>query len=126
MAAAADPTGYTGGGAMGVGEVQADVATKTNGSANPNAGLDGFVTTDSTTGLNVVDTDSWYATAVANPAWDTMSWASQSWASAAWSTQSWASMSWSSQSWSSQSWSSQSWASMSWSSQSWANLAWVQ
>jgi serine protease AprX len=126
MAAAADPTGYTGGGAMGVGEVQADVATKTNGSANPNAGLDGFVTTDSTTGLNVFDTDSWYATAVANPAWDTMSWASQSWASATWSTQSWASMSWSSQSWSSQSWSSQSWASMSWSSQSWANLAWVQ
>jgi serine protease AprX len=121
MGTAAEPNGYTGGGAMGVGEVQGDVATKTDGSANPNVNLDPFVVTDPTTGLNVFDTDTWYATAAANPAWDTMSWASQSWAS-----QSWASQSWASQSWASQSWASQSWASQSWASQSWANLAWVQ
>jgi serine protease AprX len=126
MVSAADPTGYTGGGAMGVGEVAADPATKADGTANPNAGLDQFVITDSTTGLNTFDTDNWYTTAVSNPTWDTMSWSSQSWASSTWSTQSWASMSWANQSWASQSWASQSWASMSWSSQSWANLAWVQ
>jgi serine protease AprX len=126
MVSAADPTGYTGGGAMGVGEVAADPATKADGTANPNAGLDQFVITDSTTGLQTFDTNTWYTTAVSNPSWDTMSWSSQSWASATWSSQSWASMSWSSQSWASQSWASQSWASMSWSSQSWANLAWVQ
>jgi serine protease AprX len=126
MTAAADPTGYTGGGAMGVGEVAADPATKTDGTANPNANLNAFVITDSTTGLKVFDTDNWYVTAVSNPTWNTMSWASQSWASATWSTQSWASQSWAKQSWASQSWASQSWASMSWSSQSWAKLAWVE
>jgi serine protease AprX len=121
MSSAAVPTGYTGGGAMGVGEVQADVAVKTDGTANPNAGLDQFVITDASTGLKAFDTDTWYSTASANQSWASQSWASQSWAS-----QSWASQSWASQSWASQSWASQSWASQSWASQSWANLSWVQ
>ena len=121
MASAAVPTGYMPGGAMGIGEVQADNATKTDGTANPNAALDQFVITDSTTGLQAFDTDTWYSTASANQSWASQSWASQSWAS-----QSWASQSWASQSWASQSWASQSWATQSWASQSWANLAWVQ
>jgi serine protease AprX len=125
MVSAAEPTGYSGGGAMGVGEVAADPAVRADGTANPNAGLDAFVVIDSTTGLYAVDTNAWYSTAATNPSWNTMSWASQSWASAAWSTQSWASLSWASQSWASMSWASQSWASLSWASQSWATLSWV-
>jgi serine protease AprX len=126
MDSANDPTGYTGAGAMGVGEVSADGATKTDGTANPNVNLNTFVGLDATTGLYAFDTDTWYATASANPMWNAQSWASQSWASATWSTQSWASQSWASQSWASQSWASMGWASMGWASQSWANLAWLR
>jgi serine protease AprX len=126
MASASDPTGYAGAGAMGVGEVSGDGATRTDGTANPNVNLNAFVTFDSTSGLYALDTDAWYATASANPMWNAQSWASQSWASATWSTQSWASQSWASQSWASQSWASMGWASMGWASQSWANLSWVQ
>jgi serine protease AprX len=126
MVSAAEPSGYTGGGAMGVGEVAADPAAKLTSPPNPNVNLNGFVSTDATTGLLAFDNNGWYSAASANPAWNTMSWASQSWASAAWSTQSWASQSWASQSWASQSWASQSWASLSWASQSWANLSWVK
>lgn len=122
MLTAASPGGYTAGGALGVGEVQADAAATTaDGAANPNLGLNQFVTTDPGTGLNQFDSDSWMTAASSDPTWNAMSWASMSWASASWSSMSWASMSWASMSWASMSWASMSWASMSWASQSWAS-----
>lgn len=127
MLTAASPNGYTAGGALGVGEVQAHAAaTSADGAANPNLGLDQFVTTDPTTGLNRFDTDAWSTAASNGPAWNAMSWASMSWASASWSSMSWASMSWASMSWASMSWASMSWASMSWASQSWASSSAVE
>jgi serine protease AprX len=125
MVTSADPAGYSGVG-LGVGEVQADnAATLADGTANPNLGLDQFVSADPTTGLNTFDGDSWQTAATNDPTWNSMSWASQSWASQSWASQSWASQSWASQSWASQSWASQSWASMSWASQSWASQSWA-
>ncbi len=106
MVTAADPAGYNGTGAMGVGEVQASAAVASDGTANPNLGLDQFVVTDQSTGLNAFDSDTWATTAQNNPTWNAMSWASMSWASASWSQMSWASMSWASMSWASQSWAS--------------------
>jgi serine protease AprX len=122
METAADQTGYTGGGAMGVGEVQAAAAATTaDGNANPNLGLNQYVGVDPTTGLNQFNGDAWTTAATNDPTWNAMSWASMSWASSSWSTMSWASMSWASMSWASMSWASMSWASMSWASQSWAS-----
>jgi serine protease AprX len=127
MLTAASPDGYTPGGALGVGEVQADAAATTaDGTANPNLGLNQFVTVDPTTGLNQFDSDTWMTTASNDPAWNAMSWASMSWASASWSSMSWASMSWASMSWASMSWASMSWASMSWASQSLASSSGVR
>ena len=126
MLTAASPAGYTAG-ALGVGEVQANAAaTRADGTANPNLGLNQFVTSDPTTGLNQFDSDSWTTTASSDPTWNAMSWASLSWASASWSSMSWASMSWASMSWASMSWASMSWASMSWASQSWASSSTVK
>jgi serine protease AprX len=126
MVTASAPDGYTGAGALGAGEVQADVAaTLADGVANPNVNLDRFVAVDPATGASQFDSDSWQTAAASDPAWNTMSWASQSWASQSWASQSWASQSWASQSWASQSWASQSWASMSWASMSWASQSWA-
>ena len=126
MVSAADPAGYSGNGAMGVGEVQAAAAAATDGTANPNLGLDRFASVDPTTGLNTFDSDTWATTAQNDPTWNAMSWASMSWASASWSSMSWASMSWASMSWASMSWASMSWASMSWASQTFASAASVK
>jgi serine protease AprX len=127
MLTAASPDGYTAGGALGVGEVQAEAAATTaDGAANPNLGLNQFVTVDPVTGLNQFDGDTWAAAAANDPAWNAPSWASMSWASASWSSMSWASMSWASMSWASMSWASMSWASMSWASQSWASSSRVR
>jgi serine protease AprX len=126
MVSAADPAGYTQVGGLGVGEVQADAATQTDGTANPNLGLDQFVSADPDTGLNAFNSDTWQTTAQNDPTWNSMSWASMSWASASWSSMSWASMSWASMSWASMSWASMSWASMSWSSMSWASYSQVR
>lgn len=127
MLTAASPIGYTVGGALGVGEVQANAAATTaDGTANPNLGLNQFVSVDPLSGLKRFDTDTWSAAATANPAWNAMSWSSMSWASASWSSMSWASMSWASMSWASMSWASMSWASMSWASQSWASSSTVK
>jgi serine protease AprX len=123
MLTARTPTGYSAPGPMGVGVVNGAAALLASGAANPNAGLNQFIATDSQTGLKSFDGSAWFDTASANASWNSASWSSASWSSASWSSASWSSASWSSASWSSASWSSASWASASWSSASWANNA---
>jgi serine protease AprX len=125
MASADVPRGYSSPGAMGVGILDVAGAIKADGKANPNAGLDRFVTTDSSTGLKTFDASGWSAAATSEPAWNAASWSSASWASASWSSASWSSASWSSASWASASWSSASWSSASWSSASWSSASWA-
>jgi serine protease AprX len=121
MVSADVPAGYNSLGAMGVGILDVPGATSADGTANPNAGLNRFVGTDSTSGLKTFDASGWAAAVTADPAWGAASWSSASWSSASWSSASWSSASWSSASWSSASWSSASWSSASWSSASWAS-----
>jgi serine protease AprX len=123
MLTASVPTGYMSDGALGVGVVNGTAGLATDGSANPNAGLQQFVTTDSETGLKSFDGSAWFDEASQNASWNSASWSSASWSSASWSSASWSSASWSSASWSSASWSSASWSSASWNSASWANNA---
>ena len=118
MLSAKVPSGYTPGEAFGVGLANGAAALATSGTANPNAGLNAFVDTNSETGLKAFDGTAWYDEASENASWNSASWSSASWSSASWS-----SASWSSASWSSASWSSASWSSASWSSASWANNA---
>jgi serine protease AprX len=113
------PNGYGVGGALGVGVVNGAAAVAAAGTANPNAGLNQFLSWSS--GAPLFDAAAWYAAASSNASWNSASWSSASWSSASWS-----SASWSSASWSSASWSSASWSSASWSSASWANTTSVE
>ncbi|OFW74070.1 MAG: hypothetical protein A2Y55_13380 [Actinobacteria bacterium RBG_16_68_12] len=115
MEKAVAPTGYASNGALGVGVVNGGgAAVEASGLANPNAGLNQFVSLNSATGRYEFDGNLWYTVASYDPAWNAASWSSASWSSASWSSASWSSASWSSASWSSASWSSASWANASW------------
>ncbi|MFN0153330.1 MAG: S8 family serine peptidase [Gaiella sp.] len=118
MLSAAQPTGYSGPGALGVGVVRGSAAVATAGVANPNAALNQFLVTDPATGAKVFNAASWSSTASANASWASASWSSASWSSASWSSASWASASWASASWASASWSSGTSAQASWASNS--------
>jgi len=112
------PAGYGSNGAMGVGVVDGSAAMNASGLANPNAGLNQFVSLNNATGKYEFNAWEWYSTAASNASWSSASWASASWASASWSSASWASASWSSASWSSASWANASWANASWANSS--------
>ena len=114
------PSGYGSNAALGVGVVNGSAAMNASGLANPNAGLNQFVSLNSA-GRHEFDAFGWYSTASSNASWNSASWASASWSSASWS-----SASWSSASWSSASWSSASWANASWANASWANASDVE
>jgi serine protease AprX len=115
------PEGYNSIGALGVGVVNGAAALNASGVANPNAGLNEFVSFNNETGRLEFDAGAWYSTASSNASWNSASWSSASWSSASWS-----SASWSSASWSSASWSSASWANASWANASWANASDVE
>ncbi len=119
MQTATVPAGYNSTGALGVGAVNGSAAVAAPGTANPNAGLNQFVTTAG--GVASFNASSWYEAAQSNASWNSASWSSASWSSASWS-----SASWSSASWSSASWSSASWANASWANASWANTSSVE
>jgi serine protease AprX len=114
MASVSIPTGYGSNGALGVGVVNAASALYQPGTANPNAGLNEFVSYNNTLGRKEFNASAWYTTATANASWNSASWSSASWSSASWSSASWSSASWSSASWSSASWANASWANASW------------
>ncbi len=118
MLTAAQPTGYSAPGALGVGIVRGASAVASAGTVNPNAALNQFLVTDPTNGGKVFNTASWSSMASANASWASASWSSASWASASWSSASWASASWASASWASASWSSGTSAQASWASNS--------
>ena len=114
MATAAHPDGYQSVGALGFGVLQAFAADGYAGAANPNAGLNQFVSTDPATGAPTFDAASWDSAARSNASWDSASWDSASWDSASWNSASWDSASWESASWDSASWDSASWESSTW------------
>jgi serine protease AprX len=124
MLTASRPTAVSGTYALGVGEVQAAAASAVLAPPNPNAGLDGYLTTEANGGI-VFDAASWSSAASANASWNSASWSSASWSSASWSSASWSSASWSSASWSSASWSSGLTNDGNLPAASWSALVWV-
>lgn len=110
------PTGYQSNGGLGLGVVNSEAATSAPGTANPNAGLNQFVT--SAGGVPTFNATLWYQTAQSNASWNSASWSSASWANASWSSASWANASWSSASWANASWANASWANASWANSS--------
>jgi serine protease AprX len=126
MVGASVPSGYGSNGALGVGIVSASAAASADGTANPNAGLNQFLTTDTSTGLKTFDAASWANAARANASWNSASWSTASWAAASWSTASWSSASWSTASWATASWSTASWATASWADNAQASSIWVK
>jgi serine protease AprX len=117
----AQPT--AGGMGLGVGELNAKVATQVASPPNPNLALNQFVGSDGAGGY-VFNAASWASTAQANASWNSASWNSASWANASWNSASWAAASWNSASWAAASWNSASWAAASWAAASWAAASW--
>jgi serine protease AprX len=126
MLGAAVPSGYGSNGGLGLGVVHESASLAADGAANPNAGLEQFVTADPISGLNSFDAASWASAATANASWNSASWASASWAAASWASASWASASWASASWASASWASGTTPTASWAADVLARLTWVQ
>jgi serine protease AprX len=125
MAGASSPTGYSGGGSLGVGVLNGDRSDTLSGRANPNAALNQFTRTDGATGLRVFDDAAWAIGAQANLSWDQASWSSASWSEASWNEASWSGASWCEASWASASWSDAAWSETSLSQASWASGEWV-
>jgi subtilisin family serine protease len=87
------------GGAGGVGEIDAGVASTIDSPPNPNVGLYQFVSTNPLTGARVFDSASWNAYVTTHASWSQASWAEASWAEASWNAASWAEASWNAASW---------------------------
>src|SRR5579862_5667813 len=107
-------------GSLGVGELNIDAARQVQNPPNPNAGLEQFLTTDST-GAPVFDSASWQAAALSNAAWGSAAWGSAAWASAAWASAAWGSAAWASAAWASAAWGSAAWGSAAWASAAWGS-----
>jgi serine protease AprX len=115
---------------LGVGELNVkgaygfDYSTLAGGTPpNPNAGLNQYVTPDST-GALAFDSASWSNAATADASWNQASWNQASWNQASWASASWNQASWASASWNQASWASASWNSASWAAASWAAASW--
>jgi len=87
------------GGAAGVGEIDAGVASTFDDPPNPNVGLYEFVAGNPVTGLRTFDAASWASYLASGASWAQASWAEASWAEASWNSASWAEASWAEASW---------------------------
>jgi serine protease AprX len=87
------------GGAGGVGEIDAGIASTIDNPPNPNVGLFQFVAADPLTGARTFDSASWNAFVSTNASWSQASWAEASWAEASWNAASWGEASWNAASW---------------------------
>jgi serine protease AprX len=121
VSAAATPVAAPG--SLGVGELNVAAARKVQNPPNPNAGLEQFLTTDST-GSTVFDSAAWQSAASANAAWGSAAWASAAWSSAAWSSAAWSDAAWSDAAWASAAWGSAAWSDAAWSDAAWSDAAW--
>jgi serine protease AprX len=101
---------------LGVGIVNGVGAAAVLAPPNPNAALQGFVTTDPSTGLPVFDGAAWGSAAWSDAAWGSAAWGSAAWSSAAWSSAAWASAAWGSSTSASAAWGSAAWGSAAWAS----------
>jgi serine protease AprX len=110
-------------GSLGVGELNVPLARMVDNPPNPNAGLDQYLTTDSS-GAPIFDSAAWQTAAQANAAWGSAAWSDAAWGSAAWGSAAWGSAAWGSAAWGSAAWGSAAWGSAAWGSAAWGSAAW--
>ena len=120
----ANPTAAAVPGSLGVGELNLTQANLIAAPPNPNAGLDKYLTTNSS-GARMFNAAAWQAAARTNPAWDSAAWSDAAWSSAAWSSAAWSSAAWASAAWASAAWASAAWGTAAWSDAAWADAAWA-
>jgi serine protease AprX len=111
-------------GSLGVGELDNAAALAVTDAPNPNAGINQFLTTD-TSGTSVFDAASWQSAASSSAAWGSAAWSSAAWSSAAWSDAAWGSAAWSDAAWGSAAWGSAAWSDAAWSDAAWSDAAWA-
>ncbi|HXH36982.1 MAG TPA: S8 family serine peptidase [Plantibacter sp.] len=98
-------------GSCGVGQVNAvKVAFDASKTANPNAGLNRFVSSASNGSGMAFDAVSWNEAILAGVSWNEVSWNEVSWAESAWNVVSWNEVSWNEVSWNEVSWNEVSWS----------------
>jgi serine protease AprX len=119
----ANPTAATPG-SLGVGELNLAQANLVATPPNPNAGLDRYLTTNSS-GARVFNAAAWQAAALTNPTWDSAAWSDAAWSSAAWSSAAWSSAAWASAAWASAAWGTAAWSDAAWADAAWADAAWA-
>jgi serine protease AprX len=114
-------------GSLGVGLVNVEKARQVKNPPNPNAALDQFVTTNSSSGTSTTlfDPVAWQTAAKANPNWDSTVWSSVAWADAAWSDVAWSDAAWSDAAWASVAWGDAAWSDVAWSDAAWSDVAWA-
>ena len=120
----ANPTAAAVSGSLGVGELNLAQANLIATPPNPNAGLDKYLTSNSS-GARVFNAAAWQAAALTNPAWDSAAWSDAAWSSAAWSSAAWSSAAWASAAWSDAAWASAAWGTAAWADAAWADAAWA-
>ena len=111
-------------GSLGVGELDVFAARRVSNPPNPNAALDGFLTT-AADGTVSFDSTAWQTAATADPTWGDAAWSDAAWASAAWASAAWSDAAWASAAWSDAAWASAAWASAAWSDAAWSDAAWA-
>jgi len=119
----ARPTPAAAPGSLGVGEADVWAARRVLNPPNPNAGLDQYLTTDSS-GSTVFDAAAWQSAALANSAWDAAAWSDAAWSSAAWSSAAWSDAAWADAAWASAAWGTAAWSDAAWSDAAWSDAAW--
>ncbi len=113
-------------GGTGVGELNAVAAAEgVANPPNPNANLYQFVSTDPTSGLNVMNGPAWETYVKANPSWSPANYSSTDWAVTDWAVTDWAVNSSAATDWAVTDWAVTDWAVTDWAVTDWAVTDWA-
>jgi serine protease AprX len=110
-------------GSLGVGDLNVAAARAVTTPPNPNAGLDQFLTTTTSTGAVSFNSAAWQAAAATDAAWGDAAWGDAAWGDAAWSDAAWASAAWGDAAWSDAAWADAAWGDAAWKDAAWADSA---
>ena len=109
---------------VGVGDVSIASARSVTNPPNPNAGLDGYLTT-ALDGTTVFSATAWRTAALASSAWDAAAWSDVAWSDAAWASVAWSDAAWADAAWASAAWGTVAWSDVAWGSVAWSDAAWA-
>ena len=100
--------------AAGVGEVNAVGAALRTVYPNPNAGLNRYLTTDSSDGGKIFNAVAWVDAAKNTVAWDDVAWLDVAWQDVAWNEVAWQDIAWGDVAWQDVAWQDIAWGDVAW------------